>query len=112
MDAAADPRRRVTLRSRSIDEPLRVARPPRSLELRRVLQPRLRIGHGLSPGEVPRPRLARRIDDRLDVAGGGDDHLALPGEKLTCHVAGHPGRDVIGLPSDDTVVARDFPEVD
>src|SRR6266545_3763030 len=95
---AAEPGRRPPLGAAALAEPRHQVRPPAALLRLRGLQPLLRVGRVVLVGLVAGLGVARRVDQRGDVAAGGEYEAAVAAEQLRAAVAVLPWRDVVGDP--------------
>ena len=96
----------------ALAQPGHVVRPPGALHRLGLRQPLLRVG-GRRLRDLERGlRVARRVDQRGDVAAGRQDEPALPAEQLGGAVAGLPRAEVVGDPGGDVGVDGDRGQVD
>ena len=86
--------------------------PPRSADRRRLGQPLLGVGVGRLTRGDGHARVARGIDQALDVARRRQGELARAAHELGGGVAGLPGRQVVGTRPDHERVTLDLAEVD
>src|SRR4029450_6606865 len=94
-------------------EPGRPVVPPAAGALLGAVDPAVRLGRRhATTGAVRRPRVARRVDDGLDVAARAEDELGVAAEQLVGAVGGPPRHDVVRGPGDDVRVDVDLAEVD
>src|SRR3954454_7484786 len=92
---AAQPLARRLLRPRALPQPRDVVVPPRALVLGRLAQPRLGVGRVLPVHLVAGLLVARRVDERGDVAAGREHEARVGAEQLRRAVVALPRRDVV-----------------